>query len=140
MSGSSTTWYAVIDGNSNVVSTGTSVADAGTLTAKGYSVITLSGDPTGQVWDKNSRTFSAPAAAGNPSKIPTLDFVKRFTPAEYAAMRASTDPQIAMFLLEIDFAPGGLIDLYSPDVVNGLAYLVTANILTSSQQTTIGTP
>lgn len=134
------TWYAVCDGGGNLVSTGTSVADAATLAAAGLTAVQLTGDPTGQVWDNARRNFVAPAPAAKSSVLPVLDFVKRFQPTEYQAIRASTDPQVAMFLLEIDFAPGGTIDLASADVVNGLAYLARVGILSASRQTTIGTP
>lgn len=135
-----TTWYAVCDGGGNLVSTGTSVADAATLAAAGLTAVQLAGDPGGQVWDNARRNFVAPTPAAKSSRIAVLDFVKRFLPSEYQAMRASTDPQVAMFLLEIDFAPGGTIDLASADVVDGLAYLASAGILSASRQTAIGTP
>lgn len=134
------TWYAVIDKDGNLISTGTSVADAAALTAAGLTALTLSGDPAGQVWNATAKTFTAPPAKPAPSIIPVLTFVKRFTAAEYQAIRVSTDPQVALFMLELQFAPSGLIDLRNTDVVNGLAYLVSVGILTADRQTTIGTP
>lgn len=139
MSGT-TIWYAVIDAASNLISTGTSVADPATLAARGYTAITLTSNPTGQVWNPTTKTFSAPTPPPNPSKITVLAFVKRFTPAEYGAIAASTDPQVMMFMLELQHAPGGMIDLTNTDVTSGLAYLVSVNLLTQARATTIGTP
>lgn len=134
------TWYAVCDSAGKLVSVGTAVADLDTLNAAGLTAIPLSGNPAGQVWNPNTKAFAAPPAKPNPTVIRALDFVKRFAPAEYQAMRASTDPQVAMFLLEMQFAPGGMVDLSTTDVKNGLEYLVSVNILTTARQTAIGTP
>jgi len=134
------TWYAVVDANGNLISTGTTVADAATLSAQGYSAITLTADPAGQVWNATTRTFSAPPTPPNPTKITVLAFIKRFVPTEYAAIAASTDPQVMMFMLELQHAPSGIIDLTDTDVTNGLAYLVSVNLLTQARATAIGTP
>jgi hypothetical protein len=134
------TWYAVINGAGTLISTGTSVADAATLSAQGYSAITLPGDPTGQVWNATTKTFSARPAPPKPTKITALAFIKRFVPAEYAGIAGSTDPQVMMFMLELQHAPAGMIDLTDPDITNGLAYLVSVNLLTQARATTIGTP
>src|ERR1700722_10459434 len=105
MSGSSTgTWYAIVDGSGNLVSIGTVIASAAELTTAGYISIQLASDPRGQVWNSTTRTFAAPP---NPSVIPTLSFIKRFTPTEYAAVYASTDPNVGLFRLELGHAPHG---------------------------------
>lgn len=133
MSGSDT-WYAVVDGSGDLISTGTSVADNTTLAAAGYSVITLASNPTGQVWNPSTRTFSAP-----PPPPPVIDpwvFVQRFTPQEFAAIEASTDPVVRQFLLMLQVAK--TINLSDTVVRGGIQYLVGADLITSARATVIG--
>lgn len=139
MSGSAAeTWYAIVDGNGNLASIGTVIASAAELTAAGYTAVQVASDPRGQVWNPTTRTFAAPP---NPSVIPTLSFIKRFTPTEYAAVYASTDPNVGMFRLELEHAPNGMINLASTDVINGLQYLeTTAKVIGTGRAAQIGTP
>jgi len=139
MSGSATgPWYAIVDGSGNLVSIGTVIASAAELTTAGYISIQLASDPRGQVWNPTTKTFAAPP---NPSVIPTLSFIKRFTPTEYAAVYASTDPNVGMFRLELEHAPNGMINLTSTDVINGLQYLeTTAKVIGTGRAAQIGTP
>lgn len=139
MSGS-TAWFAVCDGSGNLISTGTSVADAATLAANGYTAVALAGNPAGQVWNASTKTFAAPPAPSNPSTVTALAFAQRFQPTEYAAIEASTDPEVRMFMLELGLAPGGMVTITSPTIQAGLAYLVTATLLTQARATAIGTP
>ncbi len=70
--------------------------------------------------------------------ISTMDFVKRYTLAEQEAIvtAAKTDVQVQLLLLTLQTwtAP---IDLDSPEVANGLAYLTSAGILTADRAAAI---
>jgi DNA-binding MarR family transcriptional regulator len=63
--------------------------------------------------------------------VSRLDFLRRFTRAERIALRAAetTDPVVADFLLMLTLAED--VDLTSPDVTDGLAYLEANGFVTS---------
>lgn len=128
------TWYAVVDGAGNLVSTGTTVADGTTLAANGYTAITLSENPTGMVWSATTRTFSA--APAKPTVLTTWQFVQRFTPQEYATIEASTDPVVRQFLLMVSVAQS--IVIADTVVQEGIAYLAGSDLITSDRASVIG--
>ena len=90
---------------------------------------------------KTGRKFEAPvpvAPAASPPPAPVtvisrLDFLRRFTRAERIALRAAetTDPVVADFLLMLTLAED--VDLTSPDVTDGLAYLEGNGFVTSER-------
>lgn len=123
------TWYAIVDGSGNLISAGTVIADAATLQAKGYQAITLAGNPIGQIWDSATRSFSA--APATPIVLQTWTFIQLFTAAEYAAIRASTDPIVGQFLLMLQTAT--TVTLSDPVVINGVNYLVAQTLLTAAR-------
>lgn len=127
-------WYAVVDGKGNLVSTGTSVADAATLAASGYTAITLASDPTGQVWNPSTKTFSP--APPKPTILDPWMFVQRFTPQEYSAVAGSTDPIVRQFLLMVTVAKQ--IDVGDATVQGGIQYLATTGLITSARAAVIG--
>ena len=96
---------------------------------------------------KNGRKFEAPApvaAAAPPPPAPVtvisrLDFLRRFTRAERIALRAAetTDPVVADFLLMLTLAED--VDLTSPDVTEGLAYLEANGFITAERGAAIRT-
>jgi hypothetical protein len=128
------TWYAVIDANNNLISTGTVVADADTLTANGYSAITLTSDPTGQAWDPVNKVFNPAPAPQN--SYPTWQWFARFTPQEIAAVRASTDVNVQAYLFQLSVT--SQVVPQSAQVQQGLAYCVSIGLLTQDRATIIG--
>jgi hypothetical protein len=128
------TWFAVVDGSGNLVSTGTVPADGATLAANGYSAIALDGDPTGKVWDKPTQAFVA--GPPKPISVATWKFIQRFTPAEYVAIEASQDPQVRQFLTMLMAASN--VILTETVVQGGLQYLVFLGLLTSGRASAIG--
>lgn len=128
------TWFAVVDGTGNLISTGTTVADQATLAAAGYGVIQLAGDPTGQIWNASTQTFSP--LPPKPVVISVWAFVQRFTPAEFAAIEASTDPMVRQFLLMLQVATS--ITPADTVVQAGIQYLVTQGLLTAARVAIIG--
>jgi hypothetical protein len=94
---------------------------------------------------KTGRKFEAPApvaAAAPPPPAPVtvisrLNFLRRFTRAERIALRAAetTDPVVADFLLMLTLAED--VDLTSPDVTEGLAYLEANGFVTAERGATI---
>lgn len=127
------TWYAVIDGAHNLISVGETVADAGTLAAKGYTAIPLPSNPTGQIWNPTTLTFSQPVVWNS---YDTADWVGRFTPAEVAAVRGSADLDVQAFLYRLQFAPS--VQPQSPIIQQGLAVLVQLGLLTADRAAIIG--
>jgi len=128
------TWFAVVDGAGNLVSTGTTVADQATLAAAGYGVIQLAGDPTGQIWNASTQTFSP--APPKPTVISVWQFVQRFTPGEFAGIEASNDPMVRQFLLMLQVAKS--ISPADTVVQSGLQYLVTLGLLTAARVAIVG--
>jgi len=108
------------------------VASPSQLTAQGYS--SVSGlPPLGPTvaWNpatKTTMTVSAPTPA---NVINTFDFIMAFTPAELAAIRASTDPAIQRFLFALQVTQG--VNLNAASITNALTYLVTNNLLTAAR-------
>ena len=90
---------------------------------------------------KTGRKFEAPAnvpAVAPPPPAPVtvvsrLDFLRRFTRAERIALRAAeaADPVVADFLLMLTLAED--VDLTSPDVTEGLAYLEANSFVTAER-------
>ncbi len=128
------TWYAVIDANSNLVSTGETVADSATLSAKGLSAITLASDPTGQVWNPSTKTFSAPPPKLN--SYPKITFIQRFTAAEFMGLKQSTDVNVQFFLYQVENA--ATVTPQDSTVQPGLNYLVSIGLLTAARAAVIG--
>jgi hypothetical protein len=128
------TWYAVIDASDNLISTGETVADTATLSAAGYTALTLAADPTGQVWNPSTQTFSAPPAPQN--SYPTWTWLQRFTPAEIAAIRASTDQQVQAFLFMLQFTE--TVTPLDPVIQGGLEYVGSLGLLTAPRVAIIG--
>lgn len=128
------TWYAVIDGGGNLISTGTVLADPAVLSAAGYSSITLTSDPSGKLWDPATRTFSDHPKP--PTVLSTWDWIRRFTPAEFGAIQASTDAQVRMFMLMVQTAT--TITPSDPIVQGGLGYLAAIGLITPDRPAVIG--
>lgn len=130
----SDTWYAIVDANGGLVSVGTVIADADALAAAGITAQQLSENPTGKVWDAATRTFSAPPP--KPVMVSTWQFIQRFTPTEYAAIEASSDPVVRQYLTTIMTAP--TVNLSEAVVQQGIQYLVSLTLLTSERAAIIG--
>ena len=128
------TWFAVVDGAGNLVSTGTTVADLTTLSEAGLSAIQLPGDPTGQVWSPSTQTFSP--APPKPTVLSVWQFVQRFTANEFAEIEASADPMVRQFLLMLTVAQS--ITPSDAVVQGGLQFLVMAGLITPARAATIG--
>jgi hypothetical protein len=129
MSGTTETWYAVIDGFGNLVSIGTVLADPVVLTARGYQAIQLGGNPNGMVWNPATRSFAAAPAPA--IVLVPWQFIQLFSPSVYGAMHNSTDPVIGQFMMMVQSA--NTINLSDPVVVNGIGYLQQQNVLTATQ-------
>jgi hypothetical protein len=127
-------WYAVAASDGTLVSVGTVLADPAYYTAHNLTVITLSGDPAGQVWDVGSRTFQP--AVPPPNTYPKLVWIQRFTAGEFTALRNSTDSNVMFLLYQVDSA-----DTVTPQdtvVQAGLSYAVSIGLLTSARAALIG--
>ena len=108
------------------------VADAATLAANGLGVVT--GLPAlGPIvaWNpstKKTQTVTPPPA---PNNIATYQFVMLFTPAEHAAIVASTDQKVQQFLMALSFTQ--TVNLNDTTFVGpGVAYLVSIGLLTQA--------
>ena len=117
------------------------------LTSSGTSVSRSDGssipaDPLNTDW----QAYQAWLAAGNtPTPAPTppppvpqftfLQFLALFTAAEQAAIVDSTDTQVKLFLLMA--AGASTISLVDPRTMQGLAYLVSINLITQARETAV---
>lgn len=108
------------------------VASAGTLAAAGLAVLTgLPALGPTVAWDavnKTTKTVTPPPA---PQPIGTGFWIMRFTPQEFQAIMASADPVVQQFLYALNHTTQ--IDLSTPTLVNGAAYLVSVGLLTSAR-------
>lgn len=113
-----------------LLSTGT-VIDTAALSANG-----LAFKDTGLValppfwhWDTtNLVVVSDPAPSAT---VLAADWIMAFTAAEYSAMKASSDQNVQQFLFAIEAAV--TINLNKPLITNGLAYLVSINLLAAAR-------
>ena len=92
------------------------------------------------------QAYQAWLAAGNtptPAPVPPpsmpqftfLQFLALFTASEQAAIVDSTDTQVKLFMLMA--AGASTLSLIDPRTIQGLAYLVSVNLLTQARETAI---
>lgn len=107
------------------------VAPAAQLSAQGMaSVSGLAPLDASHVWDAPTKTVKTITPAAAPVWIPTWKFILLFTPAENAAIRASTDTTVQHFFDALRTTPQ--INLSDPIVAQGVNYLVSVSLLTQS--------
>lgn len=113
------------------------VADAQTLASNGLAMV--SGlPPLGPTvaWSASSKTTVTVTPPTPPNNIPTYQFVMLFTPAEHAAIVASTDQKVQQFLMALSFAPQ--VNLNDSAFIGpAIAYLVSLGLLTQANATLI---
>lgn len=106
------------------------VASADVLAANGLA--SVSGLPAlgpTVVWNASTKTTDTVAAPIAPNNIPTYQFVMLFTPAEHAAIVASTDQKVQQFLMALSFAQ--TVNLNDATFIQpAIAYLVSLGLLT----------
>jgi hypothetical protein len=80
---------------------------------------------------------AATVATAGKSLVTPDEFVARFTPAEFIAARASSDPVVAQLMFRISVRRDPL-NLAGATVQGGLAYMAQAGILTEARADAIG--
>lgn len=83
----------------------------------------------GFLWNPQTLAFDPAPPAPNP--VDPGAFIMLFTPTEDAAIAASADPGVIQFMRAACAAT--TIDLNSPAIANGLAYLVGLGLLASGR-------
>ena len=112
------------------------VADDALLAANDLAVVRgLPALDETHAWNVSTKTVIVVAAPVRPNIVTTADWVMQFTPAEFAGIRASSDPAVQHFLFALTIAP--TINLNSKMVVDGLGYLVLIGLLTSERAGTL---
>ena len=112
------------------------VADAATLAANGLA--SVSGLPAlgpTVAWNPSTKTTMTVTAPVAPNNITTYQFILLFTPAEHAAIVASTDQKVQQFLMATTVTQQ--INLNDPIIQGGIAYLVSLGLLTQANATLI---
>lgn len=127
-------WYAITDADGSLLSVGTVLGDQASYTARHLSVITLDRDPNGKVWDAPSKSFKDAPPPQN--TYATVDWVSRFTAAEYKAFRTSTDENIEFFMYLLDHSP--TVTPQGEQVQQGLAYAAQIGLLTPDRAAALG--
>jgi hypothetical protein len=128
------TWYAVLDADGHLVSTGTVVADDATLASRGYTKQALDSNPTGRVWHPETGMFTdAPVPL---KAIPTWEYISRFTAAEYADIEGSADAQVRMIMTMLLTTP--TVRVGHPQIQASLGYLVSLGLITPQRAAVIG--
>jgi len=108
------------------------VSSQSVLTANGLTAV--SGLPqlgSTVAWDAVNKTTTTVAAPIVPQPILTGIWILRFTPQEFQAIAASTDATVQQFMYALNHTTQ--IDLSTPQMINGAAYLVSLNLLTSAR-------
>jgi len=123
--------YKIADGSlySWNANDGDPVASDATLAAAGLAKVTglLPLDAT-HAWDAPSKSVVVVAAPVVPNNVETWKFILLFTPAEHAAIAASTDQRVTQFMLAVQVAQ--TINLNDPIVQGGVNYLASIGLLT----------
>lgn len=127
-------WFAIVNSSGELVSTGTVVADDAELAERGLSKIALDGEPGHRVWDVITQSFVEPPAP--PTVLTRLEFIWRFQPAEFMAIKSSLNPNIQFFLYQLESAQE--VHPSHPTVQQGLQYLVSIGLLTAERAAVIG--
>lgn len=108
------------------------VAPQSVLTANGLTAV--SGLPAlgpTVAWDQVNKTTKTVAAPTPPQPLLTGFWIMRFTPQEFQGIAASTDPVVQQFMYALNHTTQ--IDLTTPNVINGVNYLASTNLLTSAR-------
>jgi hypothetical protein len=96
-------------------------------------------NPAAQIgWTFANGVYAKPAAAAPvypTTGLSFLQFLALFAPAEQAAIVASTDTQVRLFVLMADGA--GTLDLTNPQVVAGVNYLASVQLIAAARVATI---
>lgn len=88
-------------------------------------------------WDAATKTVIVVTAKTPAAPMPLVFFLQRFTPSEYSAINASTDPATAMFWDII--RRGNVIDMNDPAIISAGQRMVSQGLLTSARATAIYT-
>jgi hypothetical protein len=88
-------------------------------------------------WSYSAGAFKPGAAsvAYQTCGLTFLQFMSLFSSAEQAAIANSTDTQVKLFLLMATGA--GVLDLQNPEVVAGVSYLASLNLIAAPRVATI---
>lgn len=113
------------------------LASPAALTAAGLSAVDSQPAPgPGVTWSTTTFTATQGAVPVKPNNIPTYQFVMLFTPAEHAAIFASTDQKVQQFLTALQFTQQ--VNLNDTTFIGpGIAYLVSLGLLTQANATLI---
>jgi hypothetical protein len=107
------------------------VAADATLAASGLTKVTgLAPLDASHAWDMATKTVVSVTPPTPSNDIEVWKFIMLFTPAEHAAIAASTDQRVTQFMMAIQVAQ--TINLNEPIVQGGINYLVTAGLLTQA--------
>jgi hypothetical protein len=112
------------------------VADPATFKPGDGSTIVAS--PTAQIGDTYANgvfTHVVAPVVYQTTGLRFLQFMALFTPTEQAAIVNSTDTQVELFVMMATGA--GSIDLLNPEVIAGINYLASANLVASARVATI---
>lgn len=91
-------------------------------------------DGTVTLYYEGDELPALPVVPETPTRyISAADYRARFTDAELAAIVSSTDAGVKLLLLKVSTCPPEGVDLLSPTVAGGLAYLVSEGILTADR-------
>ncbi|MEN6535639.1 MAG: hypothetical protein ABFD89_18390 [Bryobacteraceae bacterium] len=108
------------------------VASAEELAAAGLAL--ASGMPAldaSHAWDAATKTVVETTPAPIPKPIGTSRWILRFTPQEFQAITASTDAKVEQFMFALEHTMQ--LDLSDPVIVDGIAYLVSINLLVADR-------
>ena len=100
----------------------------------------------GYVTHDGGLTFTAPAPAAKPTRLSKLDFVQRFTDAEYVGILTAAASSMALtawmkkFEMATPTTDGTSIDLTDPRTIGGVHSLETSGLIAVGRAAQILTP
>lgn len=116
------------------------VAPAQQLAAQGLAVVNgLPALDSTHSWNPATHTVITVVAPTPVRFLPTYNWILRFTVAEMAGIRASTDTIVQYFIFLLPLAVNQQVDLNDTNLAGFMARLVTLNLLTQARSTAIMT-
>lgn len=112
------------------------VASNAVLTAAGLTAVSgLAPLDSTHAWNTSTKTVQVVAAPTPVNLVGTFDFIMAFTPAELAAIRASSNTSIQQFLYALQVTQG--LNLNATSISTALNFLVAQSLLTAPRATAI---
>lgn len=102
----------------------------------GLTFLEITDDSVQEGWSYDGSAFAAPVIPSPtlaPISLEPIDFKRLFAPAEYVALKASTDANVQFFLYLLDTPSVTRVVLSDALVTNGVNYCASQSLITADR-------